>query len=175
MKRAKWYLGLLLVGILLFVGGCADKLGLQEQIDGLQEQIDALIEEISLLEIVPPVIPIEVYEYSNIRIPIEQFQTQPHIDVVMSTVLGGELTVNLGSNPTTGYRWSEEAEISDETIVQQIHHVFLSPGPDVAGASGEEVWVFKALKRGTTTILLEYSRSWTGAGIWAVTITATIE
>ncbi|MBA7665140.1 hypothetical protein ES703_73207 [subsurface metagenome] len=110
------------------------------------------------------------------NIPIEQFQSQPHVDVVMSTVLGAELTITLGSNPTTGYQWSEDAEISDKNIVEQISHVFVGPGIDEPpGTSGEEVWVFKALKRGTTTILLDYSRSWTGAGLWAVTITATIK
>jgi len=125
---------------------------------------------------VPPVTPVEPTGYSDVNIPIEQFQSQPHIDVVMSTVLGGELTVTLGSNPTTGYQWSEDAEISDETILQQVSHEFVGPGIDEPpGTSGEEVWTFKALERGTVTILLEYSRSWTGAGLWAVTITATIK
>ena len=152
MKRAKWYLGLLLVGTLLFVGGCTEE---------------------------PPVmhdtIPIPATGYSDVNIPIEQFQTQPHIDVVMSTVLGGELTVALGSNPTTGYQWSENAKISDENIIKQISHAFVAPETDVPGTPGEEIWTFKALERGTVTILLEYSRSWTGAGLWAVTITATIK
>ena len=82
----------------------------------------------------------------------------------------------MGSNPTTGYQWSEDAEISDENIVEQTSHEFIGPGIDEPpGTSGEEVWVFKALERGTVIILLEYSRSWTGAGLWAVMITAIIE
>ena len=124
---------------------------------------------------VPPVTPVEPTGYSDVNIPIEQFQSQPHIDVVMSTVLGGELTITLGSNPTTGYQWSEDARIDDETIIEQVSHEFIAPETDMPGASGEEVWTFKGLKRGTVTILLEYSRSWTGAGLWAVTITATIK
>ncbi len=125
---------------------------------------------------VPPVTPVEPNGYSDVNIPIEQFQSQPHIDVVMSTVLGGELTVILGSNPTTGYQWLEDAEISDKNIVEQTSHIFMGPGIDEPpGTPGEEVWTFKALERGTVTILLEYSRSWTGAGLWAVTITATIK
>ena len=139
-----------MVGILLSVSGCTE-------------------------EIVPPVLPVEPTGYSDVCIPIEEFQNQPHIDVVMSTVVGGELTVTLGSNPTTGFQWSEEAEISDETIIKQVSHKFVGPETDVPGTPGEEVWTFKALERGTTTILLEYSRSWTGAGLWAVTITATIK
>ncbi len=156
MKRVKWYLVLLLVGILLLVGACTE--------EPTEEDIPT-----------PPTVPVGSTGYSDVRIPIGQFQLQPHVDVVMSTVLGGELTITLGSNPTTGYQWSEDAEISDETILQQVSHEFVGPGIDEPpGTSGEDVWVFKALKRGTTTILLEYSRSWNDAGLWAVTITATI-
>jgi len=152
MKRVKWYLVLLLVGILLFVGGCTEE-----------------------PTIVPPTIPVEPTGYSDVSIPITAFQDQPHIDVVMSTVVGGELTVTLGSNPTTGYQWLEDAEISDESIVQQTSHIFIGPGIDKPpGTSGEEVWTFEALQRGTTTILLEYCR-WNDAGLWAVFITATIK
>ncbi len=120
--------------------------------------------------------PVSSTGYSDVKIPIGQFQLQPHVDVVMSTVLGGELTITLGSNPTTGYQWSEDAEISDETIIRQVSHEFVGPGIDEPpGTSGEDVWIFEGFKRGTTTLLLEYSRSWTGAGLWAVTITATIK
>ena len=156
MKRVKWYLVLLLAGILLFVGSCTE--------EPTEESIPT-----------PPTIPVGSTGYSDVKIPIEAFQSQPHVDVVMSTVLGGELTITLGSNPTTGYQWSEDAEISDETIIRQVSHEFVGPGIDEPpGTSGEDVWIFKGLKRGTTTLLLEYSRSWTGAGLWAVTITATI-
>ena len=152
MKRAKWYLGLLLVGILLIVG-CAGEPSPP----------------------VPPVSPVTPTGYSDISIPIEEFQNQPHIDVVMSTVLGGELTITLGSNPTTGYQWAEDAEISDENIVKQTSHEFIAPDTDIPGAPGKEVWIFKGLERGTVNILLEYSRSWNDAGLWAVSIAVTIE
>ncbi|GAJ19377.1 unnamed protein product, partial [marine sediment metagenome] len=87
-------------------------IGTPEQAGTLQEQIDALEARISALEFIPPVPPLppldpESAGYSDVRIPIEQFQLQPHIDVAMSTVLGAELTITLGSNPTTGYQWSE--------------------------------------------------------------------
>ena len=152
MKRAKWYLALLLVVILPFVGSCAE-------------------------EPSPPVPPVPVTptEYSDISIPIGEFQKQPHIDVVMHGVVGGELTVTLGSNPTTGYQWLEEAKISDETIIRQVSHKFVGPGIDKPpGTPGEEVWIFKALRKGTVTILLEYCR-WNDAGLWAVFITANIK
>jgi len=155
MKRAKWYLVLLLVSTLLLVGGC-----------GVTEE--------------PPIIPpLPVAPgYSDISIPIETFQNQPHIDAVMSAVVGEELTVTLGSNPTTGLQWSEEAWISDETIIRQVDHKFVGPGIDLPpGTPGEEVWTFKGLKKGTTTIILEYSRPWNekDIGLWAVFIAVTIK
>ena len=117
--------------------------------------------------------------YSTVSIPIEEFRNQPHIDVVMHGRAGGGLTVALGSNPTTGFRWSELAEISDETIIQQISHMYVGKDyetPPPPGTSGEEVWIFKALQRGTTTIYLEYSRPWVEEeiGYWTVTITVNI-
>jgi len=152
MKRAKWYLGLLLVGTLLFVGGCTE-------------------------EPSPPVLPVTPTGYSDVCIPIGEFQNQPHIDVVMHGVVGGELTVTLGSNPTTGFQWSEEAEISDETIIRQVSHKFVGPETTIPGTPGEEVWTFEALKKGTVTTFLEYSRPWNEAdtGLWTVTITTTIK
>jgi predicted secreted protein len=123
----------------------------------------------------PLVIPVTPTLYSSISIPIEEFPNHPHIDVVMHAVVGEELTVTLGSNPTTGFQWSEDAEISDESVIKQVSHKFVGPGIDKPpGTPGEEIWTFKGLERGTVTILLEYSRSWIGAGLWAVTITATI-
>jgi len=153
MKRAKWYLGLLLVGTLLFVGGCTE-------------------------EPSPPVLPVTPTGYSDVCIPIGEFPNQPHIDVVMHGVVGGELTVTLGSNPTTGFQWSEDAEISDESVIKQVSHEFVGPGIDKPpGTPGEEVWTFKALKKGTVTTLLEYSRPWIEEeiGYWTVTITTTIK
>ena len=116
--------------------------------------------------------------YSTVSIPIEEFPNHPHIDVVMHAVVGEELTVTLGSNPTTGFRWSEFAEISDESVIKQVSHKFVGPGIDKPpGTSGEEVWTFKALKKGTTTISMEYSRPWIveDIGYWTVTITANIK
>jgi len=150
MKRVKWYLVLLLVGILLFVGGCTEE---------------------------PPVIPVTPTLYSSISIPIEEFPNHPHIDVVMHAVVGEELTVTLGSNPTTGFQWSEYAEISDESVIKQVSHKFVGPETDVPGTPGQEVWTFEALKKGTVITFLEYSRPWIeeDVGHWTVTITTTIK
>ena len=116
--------------------------------------------------------------YTNISIPIEAFPGQPHIDAVMNAAVGEELTVTLGSNPTTGFRWSEFAEISDETIVQQTSHIYIAAEEEnIVGGAGKEVWTFEALKKGATTIFMEYGRLWEGGekAKWTVTITANIK
>ncbi len=135
MKRVEWYLILLLVSIPLLVGGAC----------GTSE------------------LPSPPTPYSSVSIPIEEFPNHPHIDVVMHAVVGEELTVTLGSNPTTGFQWSETPENSDQTVLQQIAHEFIPPEdlaerPPPAGSPGKEVWTFKTLKKGISTISFEYSR-----------------
>jgi len=115
--------------------------------------------------------------YTTISIPIEAFPDQPHIDAVMNAAVGEELTVTLGSNPTTGAQWSEDAEISDESVVRQTSHIFIGPGIEKPpGTPGREVWTFEALEKGTTTIFIEYSRPWIeeDASYRTVTITVNI-
>ncbi len=134
MKRVKWYIGLLLVGTLLFVGGCTE----------------------------------EPTGYSDISIPIEEFllssSSHPHIDVVMHAVVGGELTVTLGSNPTTGFQWSEYAEISDESVIKQVSQLLneidlsdseyremvatslLAARLQILKAQALDVWLFEEIK-----------------------------
>jgi inhibitor of cysteine peptidase len=75
------------------------------------------------------------------------------------------LVVTLCSNPTTGFEW-ETAKISDQTVLKEKSHEFISPdeikpAPRV-GAAGQEVWTFRALKAGTSTISMAYSRPWEG-------------
>ncbi len=176
MKRAKWYLPLLLVSMLLFVGGACGPSEPPIVPPTTPEPITVTPEEPSTTDVDVSDYP----SYTTISISIDTFQNQPHIDAVMNAVVGEELTVTLGSNPTTGFGWSEFAEISDETIVQQTSHKYVGKEyeePPPPGTSGEEVWTFKALKKGTTTISIEYSRPWIeeDIGHWTVTITANIK
>ena len=118
--------------------------------------------------------------YTTISISIDTFQNQPHIDAVMNAAVGKELTVSLGSNPSTGFSWSEFAEISDETVVQQTSHIYMDnehETPPPLGTPGKEIWTLKALKKGTTTIFMEYGRPWEGGekAEWTVTVTANIK
>ena len=71
--------------------------------------------------------------------------------------VGNTLTVKLGSNYSTPYRWKADTKIGDETIVKQTSHEFVQPTTDALGAPGTEVWTFTALKPGITTITTYYT------------------
>jgi inhibitor of cysteine peptidase len=72
------------------------------------------------------------------------------------------LTVTLDSNSaSTGYQWNTNANISDRTVLRQTDNEYYPPtSSSVVGAPGQEVWTFKALKAGKSTISLEDRRSW---------------
>ncbi len=71
---------------------------------------------------------------------------------------GGTLTVTLPSNASTGFRWSENAAISDATVIQQTSHKYVEPEKVLPGAGGTEVWTFQAAKAGQSKISMEYRR-----------------
>jgi inhibitor of cysteine peptidase len=73
--------------------------------------------------------------------------------------VGELLVVTLESNVTTGYSWTLTG-ISDESVLQKTKNEYVAPKTNLIGASGKEVWTFKALKKGNTTISLGYSRPW---------------
>jgi inhibitor of cysteine peptidase len=75
---------------------------------------------------------------------------------------GGSITVMLESNPTTGFKW-ELSGITDQTVLKQDGEAeYMPPEGTMVGAGGHEKWTFLALKKGTSTISLEYSRPWEG-------------
>lgn len=92
--------------------------------------------------------------------------------------VGDSFTVTLCSNPTTGFQWSKPAQISDQIVLEQVDHEFIPPeAKDVEGAAGKEVWTFKALKKGTSSVSMEYSRPWEGGekGAWKFVLTVVVK
>jgi inhibitor of cysteine peptidase len=73
--------------------------------------------------------------------------------------VGESLVVTLASNATTGYSWSVIG-ISDDSVLQKSGNQYTAPQTTLLGAGGQEVWTFKALKKGTTTMSMGYSRPW---------------
>jgi len=97
------------------------------------------------------------------KLTCEMFQEQPHQtgDIVLD--VGDTLKVILCSNRVTGFKWSESPEISDSDVLKKDDHEFVPPETNnIAGGAGEEIFIFKARKKGVSTIHFEYSRSWEG-------------
>ena len=112
---------------------------------------------------------LEFMQDATSELTCEMFQEQPHItgDIVLG--VDGTLTVILCSNQTTGFKWSESPEISDPTILRQEGHEWVPPEDEnIIGGAGKEIFTFKTLKKGVSTIHFEYSQPWEGGekGEW---------
>lgn len=70
------------------------------------------------------------------------------------------LVVTLDSNVTTGFRW-ELSGRPDTNVMSLEGSEYLAPStsPGVVGAGGQEVWRFRAVGEGTTTLELTYQRA----------------
>ena len=109
----------------------------------------------------------------------DDFMKLRHISKQVEVAVGESFIVTLCSNPSTGFQWSESPEISDETVVQQTGHKLVMPEsepPPPPGTPGQEVWTFKALNKGTSTISIDYSRPWEGGekGAWTFNLTVIV-
>ena len=113
----------------------------------------------------------------KVELSYEDFQTQPNYSGSVQLRIGGRFTVILYSNRSTGFSWSELAQISDQTVLMQIDHKCLPPTSDLSGAGGQEVWTFKTLNEGSSTIYLEYSQPWEGGikAAWTFHLTMVVK
>ena len=108
----------------------------------------------------------------------EDFMEGESIRWIANAGVGDTIVVTLGSNPTTGFEWSDTVQISNPKVLKQIDHKFAPPEHTGAlGASGKDVWTFKTLKAGTAEISMEYSRPWEGGEKekWTFVATITVE
>ncbi len=115
---------------------------------------------------------------ANIIVTYDQFAKQNNIVQDISVPVGQTITVQLSSNHTTGYSWSETASISDPAVLSQTGYSWVPPADTgIVGASGNEVWTFKALKAGSSTISEDYSRPWSGGekGTWTFKLNVTVK
>ena len=75
--------------------------------------------------------------------------------------VGGELTVSLPANPTTGYIWSVISV--DQTLLTQIGEAEFTPDSGLVGAGGTLTLRFAASAAGDTELELGYLRPWEDA------------
>ena len=119
---------------------------------------------------------------TSIDISCDDFGAQEHISKKVTTAVGDSFTVTLCSNATTGFQWSETAQISNHSVLEQVDYGFTPPEaggdkPAAPGTPGEEVWTFKAIEAGTAEVSMEYSRPWEGGekGEWTFDLTVIVE
>jgi len=115
---------------------------------------------------------------ASIEVSIDEFEQAKNVtrDVVVAE--GGTLTLTLGSNPTTGFSWPEDAEVADPAVLLQTgSEMQPAQAQGMVGAPGAQVWTFKALKKGATTVSLDYSRPWEGGekGVWTFELTVAVK
>lgn len=68
---------------------------------------------------------------------------------------GGTFEIVLPSNPSTGYRWQLVREL-DANILQLMEQAYVEQQPVMPGSGGVEVWTFRAVNPGDTTIEVGY-------------------
>jgi inhibitor of cysteine peptidase len=73
--------------------------------------------------------------------------------------VGRQIIITLDGNPSTGYSW--EAKDLDSSVFELVGEpVFSSSNPNLVGSGGTVTLTFKALKAGTSTLMLVYHRPW---------------
>ena len=115
-----------------------------------------------------------------VEVSCEDFIKLQHINKEVELKVEGILVVILCTNTSTGFKWSDSAQISDPNVIQQKIHRFVAPEsepPPPPGTEGHEVWIFEALKKGVSTVYMEYSRPWEGGekGERTYTMTVTVK
>lgn len=117
----------------------------------------------------------------SVAISADEFAQTPHMSKQVEVAQGGTLTVKLSSNPSTGFQWTEQAQIGDPAVAGQTAHRYMAPEaqggtPPPLGAPGNEEWTFSALKAGTTTLSMRYARPWqSDMGEWSLELTVTVK
>jgi inhibitor of cysteine peptidase len=72
---------------------------------------------------------------------------------------GEEFTIELKSNPSTGYSW-EMSGTPDKNVAVFVQKEYAHSDSGLVGAPGAEHWSFRAVGSGRTTIYFRYVRPW---------------
>jgi inhibitor of cysteine peptidase len=144
--KGKVFVGIIFLGIVLLAGACGTAGGTSSTTDNN----------------VPP-----SHNKYLVSISAEDFNKESNITKQIEVKTGDVFTVALDSNATTGFSWTEQANIADVNILKQLAHEYIASRTNdntkpVAGMFGIEEWWFTADVTGTTTATMSYSRHWEG-------------
>ncbi|MBN2893781.1 MAG: protease inhibitor I42 family protein [Bacteroidales bacterium] len=99
-----------------------------------------------------------------IGISVWSCNTNKHIDFstikaddTIKVVLKDTISIELVSNPSTGYKWKYTENESEKNIVF-LENNYTAPEGNKIGAAGKQVFTFLAKKKGMTVIELKYAR-----------------
>lgn len=73
---------------------------------------------------------------------------------------GKNFTIELESNPTTGYEWEYSLDKEGIVEVEKDTYVPDENSNELVGAGGIQTYEIKGLKEGSVTLTLVYKRSW---------------
>lgn len=73
--------------------------------------------------------------------------------------VGTTILVELPSNPSTGFTW-EITRPPDPAVLRLVSHRFQPEWSPAIGAGGTDLWYFRAVGAGTTTVRMRYARPW---------------
>jgi len=123
---------------------------------------------------------VPVAKRTSVEITCDDFAKNPHLSQQTELTIEGlrtTLVVTLCSNQSTGFQWSEQANIGDPAVLQQEGHKFIPPEGNVVGTAGKEVWTFKLLKQGTAQVSMDYSQPWEGGKKqeWTYSLSVTVK
>jgi inhibitor of cysteine peptidase len=81
---------------------------------------------------------------------------EPTDHTQLITVTAGEtFDLVLPANSSTGYRWDIVPEM-DENLIEFVAQDYITEEPVMPGSGGVDVWTFRAINTGDTTIVLGY-------------------
>ena len=111
---------------------------------------------------------------TTVEVSYDDLLAQKIVTRQVSLDAGDTLRVVLGSNASTGYQWTAQAQVSDSGVLSQTSHQSVAPTDAKPGAAGTEVWTFDALKPGAATLTTTYGQPWPGGTKAAWTFTAAV-
>jgi predicted secreted protein len=76
----------------------------------------------------------------------------------LTVASGGEITIQLPGNPTTGYNW--EATVGDSSVLYEANAPQYTPSSGALGAGGKYTFHYNAAAAGQCDLTLVYRRSW---------------
>lgn len=114
------------------------------------------------------------FEETVLRVSCDDFYDRGEVVEEIRVAAGSTFKVSLCSKPSTTLEWFEIAAISDETVIEQVDHKYVMSPP--GGASGQEIWIFRALDKGNGSIRImsNYSSGTNNVPVWGLLLNVTV-